>query len=264
VGRSIREPVLFALFAVACAAGDDSYEMSRAIVARAYPHSLNAFTEGLLLIDGYVYESTGLAGRSRVQQLQLETGAVLQSADVPDNIFGEGLAAVGTNLVQLSWRDGRAMIWNRETLRLQGEFKYTGEGWGLCFDGRVFVMSDGTDRLQLRHSETFALISQVAVTERGAPLDGLNELECVDDDVLANIWGHRHIVRIKIATGKVVQRIDTGGILESADIGSDLSRIDVLNGIAATPGSDRLWLTGKYWPNIFEVEVVPLLPSTAR
>ena len=236
--------------------GDRPYEMLRTLVTRTYPHSPDAFTEGLLFSDGWLYESSGLVGQSQLHKIELETGLVLQAADVPEQIFAEGIAIVGQNLIQLSWRNGRALVWDRETFTIQHEFRYDGEGWGLCFDGQSLVMSDGTDHLQLREPATFQLIKRVAVRERGAPLAGLNELECVGTDVLANVWGRRHIVRIRTATGEVVQRIDTGGILQHVDQGSDLSNIDVLNGIAAIPGSERLLLTGKRWPNVFEVEVV--------
>jgi glutaminyl-peptide cyclotransferase len=231
---------------------------ARAVVTRTFPHSPAAFTEGLLLSDGWIIESTGLIGASRLERIELASGRIDKSVALPADVFGEGVAKVANRFVQLSWRNGRALLWNADTLLPEGELSYAGEGWGLCYDGQRLIMSDGSADLQFRDPVTFALLGRVSVENQGIPLEGLNELECVGGDVFANILSHRHIARIRAATGEVVQWIDTGGILDHADKGSDLSTIDVLNGIAAVPGTDRLLLTGKRWPNIFEVRLVPL------
>jgi glutamine cyclotransferase len=232
-----------------------AYEEVSAFVVQTYPHATDAFTEGLAYEGGQLYESTGLEGRSSLRRIDLVTGQSDLRVSLPADIFAEGLAIVGAELVQLSWRNGRAFVWDRDSLAPRRDFRYEGEGWGLCHDGVHLVMSDGTDVLQLRDAATFDVVRRVAVRRLGVPLDRLNELECVGDDVFANVWGLRHIARIHMPTGDVTQWIDTAGLLEHADPTADLSGIDVLNGIAYLPERSHLLLTGKLWPNLFEVEL---------
>jgi glutaminyl-peptide cyclotransferase len=227
----------------------------RVSVDRLYPHARDAFTEGLVWDGGWLYESTGLEGESELRRVELESGRVVQSTALPDDVFGEGLALVGQRFVQLSWQEQRAFVFDRGSFALEREHAYEGEGWGLCYDGRRLVMSNGSSRLQFRDPETFERIGEVQVLDRGIPLERLNELECVGGDVYANVWLTQRIARIDAATGTVTGLIDVDGILALPGVG-DTSGIDVLNGIAYVPERERFLITGKYWPNVFEVELV--------
>ncbi len=219
------------------------------------PHDTDAFTQGLLWYEGSLYESTGQVGESNVREVNPETGEVLRQIDVPD-VFGEGLALVDGRLIEITWRDEIAFVYDLETFSSVGSFTYTGEGWGLCYDGEKIVMSDGSANLFFRDPETFELIGQVPVTLNGAPVTNLNELECVDDQVYANVWLTNSIMRIDAATGSVTAVIDATGLLtpeEAAQAGSN----GVLNGIAYVPEDDVFFITGKLWPRMFEVQFVP-------
>jgi glutamine cyclotransferase len=218
-------------------------------VVRAYPHDPRAFTQGLLLHNGTLYESTGLVGRSSLRQVELATGRVLRQADVAAPVFGEGLALAGDRLVMLTWQHGRAMVYSRATFGQVGEFAYQGEGWGLSHNGKALVMSNGTSQLTVRSDKDFSVQRTIAVTQNGAPVDRLNELECVAGDIYANVWTTDTIVRIDAATGKVTARIDASGLL------SPMERfgVDVLNGIAYDPADGTFLITGKLWPKLFRV-----------
>ena len=223
-------------------------------VVRTLPHDRTAFTQGLLFFDGKLYESTGLLGQSSLRRVDPESGAVEARVALEPELFGEGLARVGWRLFQLTWQNGRVLVWTLATLKKEREIAYQGEGWGLCFDGRRLVMSDGSDRLTFRDPETFAKVGELVVRRAGVPLRNLNELECVDGVVYANIWQDPHIARIDPTSGDVTGWIDASGLL-GAD---DRQGTDVLNGIAEVPGTRRLLLTGKLWPRAFEVELVPV------
>lgn len=222
-------------------------------VVATHPHDRGAFTQGLVWWQGRLFESTGQYGDSSLRRVDLRTGTVEQQVDLPDDVFGEGLALVERRLIQLSWRNGRAFVWDAATLEPKGELAYAGEGWGLCHDGKRLVMSDGTDKLTFREPATFAKVGEVSVTKAGMPVGNLNELECVDGHVFANVWMHEHIARIDPRTGEVTAWVDASGLLSPAErMGTD-----VLNGIAYVPETGRFLLTGKYWPAVFEVELVP-------
>lgn len=221
-------------------------------VLREYPHSTEAFTQGLLMDDGNLFESTGLHGRSSLRRVNLETGQVLQRQMLGSDVFGEGLALVGDELVMLTWHAGRAIRFDRASFEPLGEFEYEGEGWGLCFDGEQLVMSDGSDTLFFRDPETFEVLRQVEVTKLGRPQRYLNELECVDGRVYANVWQRNEILRIDPERGEVTAVIRAEGLLTDAE----RLRADVLNGIAHIEGTDRFLITGKEWPRVFEVEFV--------
>jgi glutaminyl-peptide cyclotransferase len=224
----------------------------RVQVVRSYPHDPGAFTQGLLLHDGRLYESTGLVGQSSLREVEVETGRVLRRTNVPPPVFAEGLALIGDRLIQLSWQNGRALLYDFKSFNKQGELTYQGEGWGLCATGNQLVMSNGSATLTFRSAEDLKVLRTVNVTLNGQPLDQLNELECVDGAVYANIWMHDVIVRIDPATGRVTQRIDASNLLPPAVRES----VDVLNGIAYD-GSDQTFLiTGKYWPRLFRVRFV--------
>jgi glutamine cyclotransferase len=222
-------------------------------VVRSYPHDPRAFTQGLLFVDGRLYESTGLFGRSSLRRVDLASGQVELAANLPAELFGEGLALVGQRLFQLTWKNGVVLVWDVATLQKQAEFTYEGEGWGLCFNGRQLIMSDGSDKLTRRNATTFAREGEIAVRLSGRPLPSLNELECAGDVIYANVWQDNHIARIDGRTGAVTAWIDAAGLLEPAEAAGT----DVLNGIAAVGGSGRLLVTGKLWPRLFEVEIVP-------
>jgi glutaminyl-peptide cyclotransferase len=229
-------------------------------VVRTLPHDPEAFTQGVIFYDGKFYESTGLHGRSSVRRVDPESGVVERKVDLPAKFFGEGLARVGGQLIQLTWQEGRALVWNLSTMRKEKEFSYEGEGWGLCFDGRHLIMSDGSDRLALRDPETFAKTGEVVVRRAGKPVRNLNELECVDNVVYANVWQDNHIARIDIRSGEVTGWIDATGLLSP----EEERRADVLNGIAYLPTTGHLVITGKLWPKAFEVEIVPAASSSAK
>ncbi len=222
-------------------------------VLKTYPHDRNAFTQGLLFYDGKLYESTGLQGRSSVRAVQRESGVVLQQSPLSAAHFGEGLARVGGRLFQLTWQNGRALVWNLQTLKKEAEIPYEGEGWGLCFDGKRLIMSNGSAELLFRDSETFALAGRITVRRAGVPLSQLNELECINGLVYANVWQDHHIARIDPASGEVTGWIEAAGLLTS----DEARDVDVLNGIAYLADTGHFLLTGKLWPHAFEVEFVP-------
>jgi glutaminyl-peptide cyclotransferase len=224
----------------------------RVQVVRTYPHDRNAFTQGLIWRDGLIYESTGLVGRSSLRKVDLMTGAVKQQVAVPEPYFAEGLADIGNRLFQLTWQHGRVFVYDKNTLNRVHELGYEGEGWGLCYNGRALVMSNGSDALTVRAPETFAVTRTVKVTRAGRALDRLNELECVGGDVYANVWMTDTIVRIDGKTGQVTATLDASGLLTPAErLGTD-----VLNGIAYDPADQTFLITGKLWPKLFRVKFV--------
>lgn len=220
-------------------------------VVTRHPHDDSAFTQGLLWHEGELYESTGLVGRSSIRRWDLSSGRIAQRKEVPD-VFAEGLARVGDELFQLTWQDEVLLVYDRETLELKRELAYEGEGWGLCFDGESLVMSDGSDDLTFRDPETFEVERRLRVRKIGRPVRMLNELECVDGAIWANVWQRDEIVKIDPRSGQVTATVDASGLL------SFLERrgADVLNGIAWIPERERFVLTGKLWPAAFEVELV--------
>lgn len=238
---------------------DDVPRELRAQVVHAYPHDPGAFTQGLLVDGGVLYESTGLVGRSSVRRVDVATGRVLDAATVPPPFFGEGLARTPEGLIQLTWTDETALVYDAASLKPVRRVAYEGEGWGLCFDGRSLVMSDGSDRLTFRRPDTFAIERTVAVTMAGVPVRNLNELECVDGSVYANVWHRDTIVRIDAATGRVLDRIDASGLLS----GAEQAGTDVLNGIAYDPADGLFYVTGKLWPRLFKVRFVSAAPAPA-
>ena len=221
-------------------------------VIRVYPHDPGAFTQGLLFLDGKLYESTGLYGRSSIRRVDLTSGQVEGRVRLPDEFFAEGLARVGDRLIQLTWKEGKALVWDLSTLRKLSEFSYEGEGWGLCYDGRRLVMSDGSDRLTFRNPTTFAKEGEMLVRRAGSPVRNLNELECSVGTIYANVWQDSHIARIDPGSGVVTAWISGAGLLDA----SEAAGVDVLNGIAEMNTTGHLLVTGKLWPHVYEVEVV--------
>ncbi len=223
-------------------------------VVTTHPHDQGAYTQGLEAdgVDRYI-ESTGRYGRSQLRRVELTTGAVVQQHDLDSEEFAEGVTRIDDRLIQLTWREGVAHIYDATTFEPTGTFTYDTEGWGLCFDGDRLVMSDGTDTLFFRDPDTFEIEGEVAVRLEGAPVERLNELECVDGTVYANIYRTDRIVQIDPATGAVLAEVDASGLL-SAD---DAAGADVLNGIAWVPERQVFLLTGKLWPTLFEVTFEP-------
>jgi glutamine cyclotransferase len=220
------------------------------------PHDAEAWTQGLLLDgQGRLFESTGLEGRSSLREVDPETGRVLRAVALPDDRFGEGLALVGDRLIQLTWQDGVATAWDVLSFTPLERFVYTGEGWGLCFDDQRLVMSDGSDRLTFRDAGTFEPLGSVSVTLAGQPLAALNELECVDGMVWANVWLTDHIVRIDPGTGDVTGILDLSGLNEAPAPDGQAPR-DVLNGIAWDAGAGTFLVTGKLWPELVEIRLL--------
>ena len=225
----------------------------RVQIVQSYPHDRAAFTQGLLLDAGKLFESTGLVGRSSLREIELTTGRVIRKIDVPPPIFAEGLALAGDKLVQLTWQNGKALVYDKRTFAQVGEFAYRGEGWGLCTAGTDLIMSDGSATLAVRRSTDFGVVRTIKVTMDGQPVTQLNELECVNGDVYANVWMRDLIVRIDTKTGQVIERIDAPNLL------SPIERQNpdmVLNGIAHDPSSQTFLITGKLWPKVFRVKFV--------
>ena len=240
------------------AAADSSAPVPmRTEVVASYPHDIHAFTQGLLLHDGALYESTGQYGQSSLRQVELATGTVQRKIDLPNELFAEGLALAGGKLYQLTWREGIALTYNLASFTRNDEIRYGGDGWGLCFDGTQFIQTDGTNKLMFRDAATFAVTRQVAVmNEQGKPLNSLNELECVGDAVYANIWLTDRIVEIAKLNGHVRAEIDARGLLTPEEHNALQQRGD-LNGIAYDPSNNTFLITGKLWPKLFRVRFVP-------
>ncbi len=222
-------------------------------VVRTYPHDRDAFTQGLQFVDGVFYEGTGLNGRSSIRKVRIETGEVLQRRDIAHEYFGEGITVWKDELVQLTWQSGVGFVYDRQTFAPKRRFTYKGEGWGLTHDGAHLIMSDGTDELRFLDPTTFAERRRVRVTAGGSPLKNLNELEWVKGEVFANIWTNETdlIARIDPKTGVVSGWIDLRGLLSPRE----RAQVDVLNGIAYDAATDRLFITGKLWPRVFEIRV---------
>ncbi|NPU84278.1 MAG: glutaminyl-peptide cyclotransferase [Syntrophaceae bacterium] len=219
-------------------------------IVREYPHDPEAFTQGLLFHQGFLYESTGLYGRSAVREVAPESGAVLRIHRLPGDRFGEGLARYGERLIQLTWRSRVLLVYDRKTFRFLAEFPYPREGWGLASDGKRLMASDGTDRLYVLDPRTFRTLRSVAVTDAGRPVDRLNELEFVDGRILANVWESDRIARIDPDSGRVEGWIDLAPLRERLRG----TAAGTANGIAWDAAGRRLLVTGKNWPLLFEVK----------
>jgi glutamine cyclotransferase len=236
-------------------------ERLRTHVIRRYPHQRDAYTQGLVWHDGELYESTGGVGHSSLRLVELETGDVLRRRDNEPSLFAEGLALAGDALYQITWQDGRALVFRRADFAPIREHSYEGEGWGLCHDGTSLVMSDGSDELVFRDPATFAARRAVRVTLEGNPVTRLNELECAEGAVWANVWQEEVLVRIDPRDGRVTAVVDASGLLAAEERGE---ADNVLNGIAWMPESGHFLVTGKRWPWLFEVDFVRREPAPPR
>lgn len=221
-------------------------------VVNTWPHDPQAFTQGLVYHDGQILESTGLNGQSTLRRVDLVTGVVRTQVAVPAQYFAEGLAILNDRAYQLTWQDHKAFVYDLKTLRLEREFSYPGEGWGLTTDGQYLILSDGTSHIRFLDPQTFTIKRTLNITDRTWPVDRLNELEYIKGEIFANIWGADYVVRIDPSTGTVTGIIDFTGLLPVQDRTRDT---DVLNGIAYDPRGDRLFVTGKRWPKLFEVRL---------
>lgn len=223
-------------------------------VVHVYPHDRAAFTEGLLYLDGFLYESTGLLGQSSLRRVELATGEVVQKIELDPAYFGEGLAAFGERLIQLTWQSQTGFVYDRSTFALQRTFSYPTEGWGLTTDGRRLIMSNGTDTLYFLDPQTLERVGELRVSGPAGSLTQINELEYVRGEIYANIWKTERLARIDPGTGHVLGWVDLTGLLSQED---RQQQVDVLNGIAYDPAGDRLFVTGKWWPKLFEVKLIP-------
>ena len=225
-------------------------------IVRSYPHDPKAFTQGLFYRDGRLFESTGLAGRSTIREVRLKDGKVLRKADLPPQLFGEGIVDWKDQIVSLTWQTGIGFRWDLASFRQLGAFNYPGEGWGLTRNASELVMSDGTPVLRFLDPETFAVRRLLVVTEAGVPLRDINELEWVDGAILANVWQSDSIVRIDPASGQVTARFDLSGLGAFPNRGED----DSLNGIAWDARGRRLFVTGKNWSRLYQIRLASAPP----
>ena len=222
-------------------------------VIKTYSHDPSAFTQGLVMDGKILYEGTGIHGASSLRRLDLASGRILAIRRLDSAYFGEGIAVAGNRIVQLTWQSGKGFVYDKETLRPITEFTYAGEGWGITFDGKAWIMSDGTPVLRFLDRKTFKVIRSIHVTVDGQPMGNLNELEHVEGVLYANIWGLDMIARISPQTGEVTGWIDLGELRKR--LGKE-GRAEVLNGIAWLAPRKSLLVTGKYWPKIFEIKLI--------
>jgi glutaminyl-peptide cyclotransferase len=220
-------------------------------IVKIYPHDPAAFTQGLVFLDGIFYEGTGLKGRSSIRKVKLESGEVLKIQNLDAQYFGEGIAVVGDELIQLTWQSGIGFVYDKNSFERKRTFTYTGEGWGLTYDGTRLIMSDGTPSIRFLDPKTLKETGRLDVKDGRLPVDDINELEMVKGELFANIWSSDRIARIDPKTGQVIGWIDLTGILDPRD----RVNIDVLNGIAYDAAGDRLFVTGKQWPKLFEIKL---------
>jgi glutamine cyclotransferase len=221
-------------------------------VVNTFPHDPQAFTQGLEFHDGYLYEGTGLKGKSSLRRVELRTGRVVQIHRLPSEYFGEGITILGDKIFQLTWQNGVCFVYDRRTFRQIAQFRYDGEGWGLTNDGMRLIMSDGSEVITFRDPDTFAEVRKITVRAQGRPVKNLNELEYIEGEIWANIWYSDIIARIDPSTGIVKAWVDMEGLpVKDRDIEA------VMNGIAYDRQNKRLFVTGKNWDKLFEIELIP-------
>jgi glutamine cyclotransferase len=225
-----------------------------AVVLRTYPHDAGAFTEGLLYQDGFLYESTGLAGQSSIRKVLLETGEVVQHRDIDPRYFGEGIVIWQDKLIELTWKSHIGFVYDLATLRPRSNFHYAGEGWALTQDGHRLIMSDGTSDLRFLDPDSLGEIGRIHVTCDGRPIRNINELEWINGEIYANVWLTNVIVRIDPATGEVVGLIDLSDL---PDVTAEHPADNVPNGIAYDAATDRMFVTGKLWKLVYQVRLAP-------
>lgn len=221
-------------------------------VIHTYPHDPDAFTQGFVYADGYLYEGTGMNGRSSVRKVELSTGRVLQQVNLPPAYFGEGIVLWKDKLIELTWRSKIGFVYDRATFKQLSSFTYGREGWGITQDGKRLIMSDGSSTLYFWDPETFKEVGHLDVTDQGGPVTELNELEYIHGEIYANVWQTDRIARISPSTGRVLAWINLAGLWSGSDHAEK-----TLNGIAYDARQNRLFVTGKLWPNLFEIQMTP-------
>lgn len=227
-------------------------------IINRYPHDPTAFTQGLIFVDGNLYESTGIKlTPSSLRRIDLSSGEALQFRELAGKFFGEGLTLWQDKLIQLTWQNQVAFVYDKDSFTQLNSWQYETEGWGLTHNGRCLIMSDGSNNLYFRDPETFVEVGRIAVFDDKGPVTQLNELEFINGEIWANIWRSNRIVRINPDKGQVVGSIDLTGLLDTTNL---TERVDVLNGIAYDAENGRIFVTGKLWPTLFEIEVIPAAP----
>jgi glutamine cyclotransferase len=221
-------------------------------IVNIYPHDPAAFTQGLVFVDGKLYEGTGEEGRSSLREVELETGHVLKKVDVPEPYFGEGIALLNGKIYQLTWQHQVGFVYDAKTFQQVGKFNYSGEGWGLTTDGHSIILSDGSNRIRFLDPDSFRVTKTIAVLDGKLAVNELNELEYVNGEIYANIWHDQRIATIDPQTGRVTGWIDLNGLLPPGDVTDEEA---VLNGIAYDEAGKRLFVTGKLWPRLFEIKL---------
>jgi glutamine cyclotransferase len=222
-------------------------------ITNTYPHDRDAFTQGLVFEDDVLYEGTGQYGHSTLRRVELETGVVLQIRELSDQFFGEGITIYEDKIIQLTWKSNIGFVYDKDSFELLQEFNYSTEGWGITHDGERLIMSDGTAILHFLDPQTFEEIGQLEVLDNDGPITRLNELEYIQGEIYANVWQTDRVARIAPQTGRVIGWIDLKGLLTAEDRSEP---VDVLNGIAYDAEADRLFVTGKLWPKLFEIELI--------
>jgi glutaminyl-peptide cyclotransferase len=249
-GRSMISLIAIAVWAAPAPAAVPVYGYD---IVHTYPHDTSAFTEGLFYLNGYLYESTGLEQHSSIRKVRLETGEVLKKRDVPSQYFGEGIVNWKDRLISLTWRSHVGFVYDLKSFKPERQFAYDGEGWALTQDGKQLLMSDGTPEIRLLNPQTLLPTGRILVTLGGKPVSNINELEWVKGEIYANVWQTNWMLRIDPHDGHVTSAVNLAGLLTPADIVP--GQTDVLNGIAYDAQHDRLFVTGKNWPKLFEIRV---------
>ena len=252
-GLIVTGVVVFVLFGMDLISLDSSRDYTYEII-NSYPHDREAFTQGLVYEDGVLYEGTGRNGYSELRKVELQTGKVLQKYELSEEFFGEGVTVFDNKIIQLTYLSNVGFVYQKETFELLREFDYTTAGWGITNDGKHLIMSDGTQKLYFLDTETFQQVRHIEVHDRGVSVWRLNELEYVKGQIYANVWPTERIARISPKTGQVLGWIDLRGLLTKQD---NVMQTDVFNGIAYDKEKDRLFVTGKLWPKLFEIKLIP-------
>lgn len=222
-------------------------------INKVYNHDITSYTQGLVIDKGIMYEGAGEKGASSLRKIKLETGEILKSVSLASDIFGEGVTVFGNKIFQITWQSNVCFVYDLESFTQTGKFNYSTEGWGITTDGKQLIMSDGTSRLYFMNPENFSQLSTLDVYDYDGEVEALNELEFIKGEIWANVYQENFIIRVEPSTGRVIGKIDLTGILDKKYI---TNKIDVLNGIAYDALSDKIYVTGKWWPKLFEIEVV--------
>lgn len=247
--KSVRYALLLLAACAVCGAQTKTPVYGYTVV-KTFPHDRNAFTQGLQVVDGTFYEGTGLEGQSSIRHVDITTGKVLQQQKIAPQYFGEGITVIDGKLFELTWKHGTAFVYDKASFKQLATYKYEGEGWGLTTDGKRLIFSDGSNELRFIDPATFKETGRIKVTDQGKPVDMLNELEYIKGEIWANVWQTDRIARIDPKTGHVNSWMDMHGLLSVMVTG-----VDVLNGIAYDAKTDRIFVTGKLWPTVFEIKV---------